>query len=63
MTGQLLDSFILGLSAGAVLFGSVFGALGWVIGYNLALRKVVSWMRPPADEAPGDVPTIARGDR
>jgi hypothetical protein len=65
MTGPLLDPFIIGLGVGGCLLGSALGIVGWILGYNAALRRVTGWMRPQVDEAYGDVPSIdpSWGDR
>lgn len=50
--------FIAGLVTGGCGFGDVLGIVGWCIGHDHAMRKVVGWMRPKLDEAHGDVPTL-----
>jgi hypothetical protein len=57
MTGPILDPFILGFAVGGCLFGTLGYALGWVYGYNRALRKVDGWI----GEIHGDVPTPPYG--
>jgi len=37
-------------------FGGACGICGWCLGYETAMRKVGSWMKPKADE--GDAPTL-----
>lgn len=51
--------FVAGLFIGGCGFGGAFGVMGWCFGYEAALRKARSWLRPAkVDEAHGDVPTL-----
>jgi hypothetical protein len=53
--------FVCGLVIGGCLFGGAFGILGWLMGYEAAMRKVTSWVvrNPPKAGQPNcDVPTL-----
>jgi hypothetical protein len=53
--------FMSGLVIGGCLFGGALGILGWLMGYEAAMRKVKGWIKAHpriADEAHGDIPTL-----
>jgi hypothetical protein len=59
MTALLQDHpFILGILTGGGLLGGALGIIGWCLGHDAAMRKVMGWMHPPKDEAHGDVPEL-----
>lgn len=50
--------FIAGMFVGGCAFGAPLGVIGWCVGHDAAMRQVIAWMRPPKDEAHGDVPNL-----
>jgi hypothetical protein len=58
ITFAVAHQFVAGLAIGGCGFGGAIGIIGWSLGYDHAMRKVGSWMRPKVDEAHGDMPTL-----
>lgn len=52
------NPFIAGMFVGGCAFGAPLAIIGWCVGHDAAMRKVTTWMRPPKDEAHGDVPNL-----
>lgn len=45
ITFTLVHPFVTGLAIGGIAFGGPLGILGWLLGYEAAMRKAGSWMR------------------
>lgn len=50
--------FVTGMITGGCAIGAPLAIIGWCIGHDTAMRKVGEWMRPPKDDAHGDVPNL-----
>lgn len=59
-----VQPFVAGLFVGGCGFGGALGVMGWCFGYEAAMRKARSWMRPARImselhiEVRGDMPTL-----
>lgn len=58
ITAAIAHPFLAGMLIGGAGFGGPLAIIGWCFGYESAMRKVATWMRPPKDEAHGDVPNL-----
>lgn len=54
-----MNAFLVGILIGASVFSAPFGIVGWFIGYERAMRRAASWIRPKTDKARDDVPNLA----
>lgn len=50
--------FLSGFLIGGAGFGGSLGIVGFCLGYDHALRKFRSWLKPKVDQMPVEVPSL-----
>lgn len=60
IASAIAHPFVTGLLIGGMAFGGPLGVLGWLLGYEAAMRKTSNWMREKLEalDVHGDVPML-----